>query len=81
MQNTTNTQPYQPAQSQNPVSRHSYQPKQTQNEIPLSYYLQQHEIAKKQLKNISQIPNAKSSITLNKPLMVFLGRDPENSLE
>ena len=71
MQNPTNTQPYQRAQSQNPVSRHSYQPKQMQNEIPLPYYLQQHEIAKQQPTNFSQIPNAKLSITLNKPLMVF----------
>ena len=28
---------------------HSYQPTQMQNEIPLPYYLQQHEITKNQL--------------------------------
>ena len=37
--------------SQNPVSTHSYQPTQMQNEIPLPYYLQQHEITKSQLTN------------------------------
>ena len=36
-------------QQQNPVNTHSYQPTQMQNEIPLPYYLQQHEIAKTQL--------------------------------
>ena len=35
--------------SQNPVSIHSYQPTQKRNEIPLPYYLQQHEITKSQL--------------------------------
>ena len=56
-----------------------------QNETPLPYSLQQHEITKNQLTNSSQIPNAaetlqmamnpyligRSSITPNKPLMVF----------
>ena len=37
--------------SQNPVSTHSYQPTQMQNEIPLPYYIQQHEITKSQLTN------------------------------
>ena len=95
MQNPINIQSYQPAQSQNPVSMHSYQPTQMQNEIPLPYYLQQHEITKNQLTNFSQIPNAAeplqmtmnpylmdgSSITSNKPLMVFTGTDPEYSVE
>ena len=44
MQNSNSTQTYQPVQIQNPVSTFSYQPTQTQNEIPLPYYLQQHEI-------------------------------------
>ena len=62
-----------------------------QNEIPLPYYLQQHEITKNQLSNFSQMPNAaeslqmtmnpyfmgESSITSDKPLMVFTGTDPE----
>ena len=66
-----------------------------QNEIPLPYYLQQHENTKSQLTNFSQIPNAAeslqmtvnpylmggSSITSNKPLMVFTGTDPEFSAE
>ena len=74
---------------------HSYQPTQMQNEIPLPYYLQQHEITKNQLSNFSQMPNAAessqmtmnpylmggSSITSNKPLMVFTGTDPEYSVE
>ena len=73
---------------------HSYQPTQMQNEIPLPYYLQQHEITKNQLSNFSQMPNAAesiqmtmnpylmggSSITSNKPLMVFTGTDPEYSV-
>ena len=74
---------------------HSYQPTQMQNEIPLPYYLQQHEITRNQLSNFSQMPNAAeslqmtmnpylmggSSITSNKPLMVFTGTDPEYSVE
>ena len=32
--------------SQNPVNTDNYQPTQMQNELPLSYYLQQHEITK-----------------------------------
>ena len=81
--------------SQSPVSTDSYQPTQMQNEIPLPYYLQQHEVTKSQLKNFSQMPNAVeslqmtmnpypmggSSITSNKPLMVFAGTDPEYSVE
>ena len=73
----------------------SYQPTQMQNEIPLPYYLQQHEITRNQLSNFSQMPNAAeslqmtmnpylmggSSITSNKPLMVFTGTDPEYSVE
>ena len=45
--NSTNTQSFQPIQSQNPMTMHSYQTTQMQNEIPLPYYLQQHEITKK----------------------------------
>ena len=66
-----------------------------QNEIPLPYYLQQHEITQNQLINFSQIPNAAeslqmtmnpylmdgSSITSNKPLMVCTGTDPDYSVE
>ena len=77
------------------MTMHSYQPNQLQNEIPLPYYLQQHEITKNQLTNFSQIPNAAeslqmtmnlylmggSSITSNKSLMVFTGTDPEYSVE
>ena len=93
--NSYNTQFFQPTQSQNPMTMHSYQPFQMQNEIPLPYYLQQHEITKNQLTNFSQMPNAAeslqltmnpylmggSSITSNKPLMVFTGTDPEYSVE
>ena len=64
-------------------------------EIPLPYYLQQHEITKSQLTNFSQMPHAAeslqmsmnpylmegSSITSNKPLMVLKGTDPEYSVE
>ena len=66
-----------------------------QTEIPLPYYLQQHEITKKQFTNFSQVPNAAESlqmtmslylmgglsITSNKPLMVFIGANPEYSVE
>ena len=95
MPNPTNTQSFQPIQPQNPMIMHSYQPTQMQNEIPLPYYLQQHEITENQLSNFSQMPNAAeslqmtmnpylmggSSITSNKPLMVFTGTDPEYSIE
>ena len=64
-----------------------------QNEIPLPYYLLQHEITKSQLTKFSQMPNVAESIqmtvnpylmggsskTSNKTLMVFTGTDPENS--
>ena len=90
IQNPFNTQSFQPIQPQNPMLMHFYQPTQMQNEIPLPYYLQQHEITKNQLSNFSQMPNAAeslqmtmnpylmgvSSITSNKPLMVFTGTDP-----
>ena len=80
--------------SQNPVNTDYYQPTQMQNEIPLSYYLQQLEITKSQLKNSSQMPNAAeslqltmnlyltggSSITSNKLLMKFTVTDPEYSV-
>ena len=95
MQNPINIESYQPAQSQNQISTHSYQSTQMQIEIPLPYYLQQHEITKNQLTNFSQIPNAAeslqmmmnpylmggSSVTSNKPLMVFTGTEPEYSVE
>ena len=95
MQNSINTQSFQSIQPQNPMLMHSYQPTQMKNEIPLPYYLQQHEITKNQLSNFSQMPNAAeslqmtmnpylmggSSITSNKPLMVFTGTDPEYFVE
>ena len=95
MPNPTNTQSFQPIQPQNPMIMPSYQPTQMRNEIPLPYYLQQHEITKNQLSNFSQMPNAAeslqmtrnpylmggSSITSNKPLMLFTGTDPEYSVE
>ena len=94
MPNSYNTQSFQPIHSQNPMTMLSYQPNQMQNEIPLPYYLQQYEITNNQLTNFSQIPNAAeslqitmnpnlmggSSITSNKPLMVFTGTDPEYSV-
>ena len=43
---------------------HSYQPTQMQNEIPLPYYLQQHEITRNQLSNFSQMPNAAESLQM-----------------
>ena len=81
--------------SQNPANTDYYQPTQKQNEKPLPYYLQQHEITKDQQTNFSQMLNAaeslqmtmnpylmgRSSITSNKPLMVFTGTDPEYSVE
>ena len=62
--------------------------------MPLPYYLQQHELTISQLTSFSQMPHAAeslqmtmnpylmggSSITSNKPLMVFIGTDPENSV-
>ena len=62
MQNPINTQSFQPIQPQNQMITHSYQPTQMQNEIPLPYYLQQHEITKNQLSNFSQMPNAAESL-------------------
>ena len=81
--------------SQNTVCTDYYQPRQMQNEIPLPYYLQQHEITKSQLTNFSAKPYAAESlqmtmnpylmgglsITSNKPLMLFTGTDPEYSVE
>ena len=57
--------------SQNPVKTDYYQTTQMQNEIPLPYYLQQHEITKNQLTNFSQMPNAAESLqmTMNPYLM------------
>ena len=71
IQNSINAQPFQPIQSQNPMTMHSYQLTQMHNEIPLPYYLQQHEITKNQLKNFSQMPNAAESLqmTMNPYLM------------
>ena len=94
-QNPINTQSFQPIQQQNPMTAHSYQPSQMQNEIPLPYYLQQHEITRNQLSNFSQMPNAAeslqmtmnpylmdgSSITSNKPVPVYSVEDPEYSVE
>ena len=94
-QQNPNNKSFQPIQQQNPMIANSYQPAQMQNEIPLPYYLQQHEITRNQLSNFSQMPNAAeslqmtmnpylmggSSITSNKPLMVFTGTDPEYSVE
>ena len=66
------------------MNTQNYQPTQVQNEIPLPFYLQQHEITKTQNKNFSQIPNAAESLqmTMNPYLMgdssmVFTGTDPE----
>ena len=95
IKNQPSTQSYQLVQSQNPTILHSYQPTQMQNEIQLPYYLQQHEITQNQLTIFSQLPNAAeslqmtmnpylmggSSITSNKPFMVFTGTDPEYSVE
>ena len=95
IKNQPSTQSYQPVLSQNPAIMHSYQPTRMQNEIPLPYYLQQHEITQNQLTNFSQMPNdaeslqltmnpylmGGSSLTSNKPLMVFTGTDPEYSVE
>ena len=71
MPNSNNTQSFHPMQPQNPMTMHSYQPHQKQNEIPLAYYLQQHEITKSQLTNFSQKPNAAESLemTMNPYLM------------
>ena len=94
-QNATCTQPYQTIQIQNPASTHSYQPTQMQNEIPLPYFLQQHEITKNQLTNFSQTPNAAESLQMtmnpylmgrsskqsNTALMVFTVTDSEYSVE
>ena len=57
--------------SKNPACTLSYQPTQMQNEIPLPYYLQQHEITNSQLTNFSQKPNAAESLqmTMNPYLM------------
>ena len=64
MPNSYNTQSFQPIQPQNQMTMHSYQPNQMKSEIPLAYYLQQHEITKNQLTNFSQIPNAAESLQM-----------------
>ena len=53
------------------MTMHSYQPTKMQIEITLPYNLQQHEITKNQLTNLSQIPNAAESLqmTMNPYLM------------
>ena len=95
IQNLPSIQSYQPIQSQNPAISLCYHPAQRQNEIPLPYYIQQHEITQNQLTNFSQMSNAAeslqmtinphlmggSSITSNKTMMVFTGPDPEYSVE
>ena len=87
--------PQNPTDILNPQQMHIHQSTQMHNEIPLPYYLQQHEITKNQLSIFSQMPNAAessqmtmnpylmggSSITSNKPLMVFTGTDSEYSVE
>ena len=51
--------------SQNPASTYSYQPTQVQNEIPLPYYLQQHEVTKSQVKKFFlEMPNAAESLQM-----------------
>ena len=66
-----------------------------QNEISLPYFLQQHEITKTQLTNFSQTPNAAeilqmtmnpyrmggSSISSNKPLIIFTRTDSKYPVE
>ena len=66
-----------------------------QKEIPIPYHLQQYEITKSQLTIFFQKPHAAESLlmtmipylmggsskTSNKPLMVFTGTDPENSVK
>ena len=64
IQNPFNTKSFQPLQPKNPRLMHSYQPTQMQNEIPLPYYLQQHELTKNQLSNFSQMPNAAESLQM-----------------
>ena len=82
-------------QPQNLVKTQSYQPTKMHNEIPLPYYLPQHEIKKSQLTNFSQMPNAAeslqmtmnpylmggSSISSNITLMVFTGTGPKYFVE
>ena len=82
-------------QSQNPVGTQNYQPTQMQNEIPIPVYLQQYELTITQFTNFSQILNVAdslqismspylmggSSMSSNKPLMVFIGTDIEYSVE
>ena len=94
-QNPADMQNQQPMHIQNLMTMHSYQPTQMQNDVPLPYYLQQHEKTKNQLTNFSQMPNAAeslqmtmnpylmvgSSITSNKPLMMFKGTYPEYFVE
>ena len=72
-----------------------YQPYSMRNEIPLPYFLRQHEVFKNQLTDCTQIPNtaesfqmtivlylmAESTITSSKVLMVFTGTIPEYSVE
>ena len=45
-------------QLQNTVNTQSYQPTQMHSKIPLPFYLQQHEIIKSQLTNFSRKPRA-----------------------
>ena len=88
-------QPANNMQKQNQTNTPGYQPNPLQNETLLPYYLQQHEITKTQRTKFTNIPNtaeshqmtinpnlmSKSSITSNKPLIVFREKLPEHSVE
>ena len=74
IQNPTNAQYFQPIQPQNPMTMHSYQPTQMQNEIPLPYYLQQHEITK----NLLLTNTKRRRVTPNDDEFIFNGRIVNN---
>ena len=69
-------------QPQNPVNTQSYQPTQMHNKIPLPFYLQQIPNAAVSLEmTMNLYLMSGSSLSSNKPPIVFTGTDPEYSVE
>ena len=81
-------------QTQHPIHTESYQPETMKKEIPLPYYLKDHN-SRNQLTKFTQLPNTEKSLqmtmksylmgrsftTLIKSLVIFRGTDPKCSVE
>ena len=72
-------QSYNYMQSQNHIKTQDYQLKSMQIVNALPFYLQQHEISKSNIRILYLMGG--SSITSNKPLMLFTGTNPGYSVE